>query len=99
MREITKFSNDSGITGDLLWDLKLHFAEKKRSDIDFYRILDQMAYRDSTANFLGRGDHSVKFLEKGREHLVQGDNELVESWESIERPSYGLLQGWVKLKF
>ena len=50
-----------------------------------------MAYRDSTTNFLGRGDHSVKFLENGKKHLAQGDNELVESRESIERPSHGFL--------
>ena len=50
-----------------------------------------MAYRDSTTNFHGRGDHSVKFLGNGREHLVQGDNELVQSRESIERTSHGFL--------
>jgi hypothetical protein len=89
MKEITKFASDLGVTRDLLWDLKLHFAERKRSEIDFYRILDRMAYRDSTTSFLGRGDHSIKFLRNGRKHSVQGADKLVESRESIERPSHG----------
>lgn len=99
MKEITKFAKDAGVTGDLLRDLKMHFAEQKRSEIEFYRSLDRLAGRDSTTNLLGTGGHKVKMIGSGREHSVQGDDESVEGEESEEKFSHGLPQRRAKLKF
>lgn len=99
MKEITKFAKDAGVTGDLLRDLKMHFAEQKRSEIEFYRSLDRLAGRDSTTNLLGTGGPRVKMIGSGREHSVQGDDESIEGEESEEKLSHGLPQRRAKLKF
>lgn len=99
MKEITKFAKDAGVTGELLRDLKMHFAEQKRSEIEFYRSLDRLAGRDSTTNLLGSGGHRVKLLGSGREHLAEGVDESVEGEESEEKPKHGLPQRRAKLKF
>eukprot|EP00252_Welwitschia_mirabilis_P000848 TRINITY_DN10825_c0_g1_i1.p1 TRINITY_DN10825_c0_g1~~TRINITY_DN10825_c0_g1_i1.p1 ORF type:complete len:716 (-),score=138.44 TRINITY_DN10825_c0_g1_i1:135-2282(-) len=60
MKKITKFAKDVGITGELMKELKMDFAEEKKAEIEFFRHLNKMAGEDRLSNLLRMGGQMLK---------------------------------------
>ncbi|GLJ48893.1 hypothetical protein SUGI_1031260 [Cryptomeria japonica] len=89
MKNISRFAKDVGITGDLLRDLKMHFVEEKKSEIEYKKRLDRLVGKESTVNLFGNGYvQTQSSLDKGGLSQGRAKLDFLEYGLDLSDPSW-----------